>query len=218
MPTKARRNSRFSSHAGRRLGGARLLIIAAAALLSLGGVLAQPSAREPLNSERIEAAFGSYAVEVLESGAKYRVSNLYSGDAAHKICRTFAVVRYPPAVDPAFAEEHAAIVAGGSIGAVFAAAGWQVRKTHLFYGEVAATERLAQLMHVAPGTSLAEHAYVLDVAKDGRVLTYAALVEIHHPEYLSRSDLPAIYGPASSEGRETLLAELLAAVGERLQP
>jgi len=198
--------------------GARLSIAAAVVLLSLSGVLAQPSAREPLNSERIEARFGSYGVEVLESGTKFRVSNLFSGDAAHKICRTFAVVRYPLAIDPAFAEEHAAILAGGSIGAVFTAAGWQVRKTHLFYGEVAASERLAQLMHVALGTSLAEHAYVLDVAKDGRVLTYATLVEIHHPDYLSRSELPAIYGPASSEGREALLSELLAAVGERLEP
>jgi hypothetical protein len=216
MSVRAQRTQRLRLYAGRRVGAR--LSIAAAVLLSLSGVLAQPLAREPLNSERIEARFGSYGVEVLESGTKYRVSNLFSGDATHKICRTFAVVRYPLAIDPAFAEEHAAILAGGSIGAVFTAAGWQVRKTHLFYGEVAATERLARLMHVAPGTSLAEHAYVLDVAKDGRALTYATLVEIHHPDYLSRSELPAIYGPASSEGRETLLSELLAAVGERLEP
>jgi hypothetical protein len=170
---------------------------------------AQPS-RELLNSERIAQRFGSYGIEVLESTATVRVSNLFSTDGDGKVCRTFAVVRYPSSVDAAFAPQHEAILKGGSIGAVFAAAGWEVRKAHLYFGELPATNRVASLMRVTPGTLLAEHAYVLSIAKNGQVFEYAALVEIHHPEYLQRADLQPIYGPANNDGREEFVAALLA--------
>lgn len=176
---------------------------------------AQPAARELLNSERIAAKFGSYGVEVLQQDEAVRVSNLFSqSDDAH-ICRTFAIVRYASRVDPALSREHAAIVAGGSIGAVFAAQGWEVRKTHLRYGERNASAKLADLMHVEVGTPLAEHVYVLDVVKDGRVFEYAALVEIHHPAYLSVAELGEIYGPADDTARRELVATLLGTADER---
>ncbi len=180
-----------------------------------GGLLsaaasAQAPQREILNSERIAAKFGSYSVEILEADTGLRVTNLFSGEGDSRTCRTFAVVRYPLFIDPAVREEHAAILAGGSIGAVFAANGWEVRKTHLYFGETTATKRLATLMHVEQGTRLAEHAYVLDVVKAGRVIEYAALVEIHHPDYLVRGDLSAIYGREHPEARSDLLATLLA--------
>jgi hypothetical protein len=149
-----------------------------------------------LNSERIAAEFGSYGVDVLEQDEHVRVSNLFSGSAENKICRTFAVVRFAPHIDEAVAAEHAAIVAGGSLGAVFVASGWEVRKTHLRYSETWAPPRLASLMRVAAGTPLATDIYALDVAKDGQVVEYATLVEIHHPDYLTKDDLPAIYGKA----------------------
>lgn len=170
---------------------------------------AQTSLREPLNSERIAAEFGSYGVEVLQEDADVRVSNLYSGTGEERICRTFAVVRYQRS-DPAFGKEHSAIVAGGSIGAVFAAAGWEVRKTHLSIGTHAATRRLASLMHIAPGTPLAAHVYALDIEKDGRTFEYAALAEIHHPDYLTRDEVLEIYGPADESRRPGLVAEVLA--------
>jgi hypothetical protein len=66
-------------------------------------------------------------------------------------------------------------------------------------------------MRVPPGARLARHAYVLDVQKAGETLGYAALVEIHHPDYLKRADLPGIYGAPSAAGREALLASLVAA-------
>ena len=62
--------------------------------------------------------------------------------------------------------------------------------------------RVATLMRVAPGTPLAAHAYALDVAREGQSFAYALLVEIHHPDYLGRDDLEAIYGPADSAGRD----------------
>jgi hypothetical protein len=190
------------------------LYIAAIALALAGQTPGQPAGRELLNSERIAAAFGSYGVEVLEQDEEVRVSNLFSGAGQDKTCRTFAVVRYPPHLDGAISAEHAEIVAGGSIGAVFAAHGWQVRKTHLSYAERPASARLAQLMRVAVGTTLAEHIYVLDVVKDGRAIEYAVLAEIHHPDYLAVGDLARIYGPVD-DGRKELVAQLRATVAER---
>lgn len=191
--------------------------LAVAALAAVAGApgLAQPPARELLNSERIAATFGSYGVEVIAQDAASRISNLYSNEAGVATCRTFAIVRYPPEVDPLVASEHAAIVAGGSIGAVFAERGWQVRKTHLHYGEIEASARLAELMRIAPGTRLAEHVYVLHVAKDDHVVEYAALVEIHHPDYLRSADLASLYGSADAASRGPLVATLLAAARER---
>lgn len=189
-------------------------IVVFCALLQLT-TQAQTSVREPLNSERIAQEFGNYGIEVLESDAATRVSNLFSTANGARTCRTFAVVRYPDTVPPAFAAEHAAILNGGSIGAVFAGAGWEVRKTHLYFGETAATGRVAALMNVATGTPLAEHVYVLDIAKNGQVFEYAALVEIHHPDYLRSADLPRIYGPMTSADREELVKTLRATAAER---
>ncbi len=188
--------------------------LAAAGVLAALGAAGQPPIRELLNSERIQQAFGSYGVEVLTSGARTRITNLYSVDAGTKTCRTFAVVRFPAVIDAAVATEHATITNGGSIGAVFAANGWRVLKTHLAFRELDATPRLASLMHVAVGTRLAEHVYVLDVVRDGRTVEYAALIEIHHPEYLRRADLERIYGGADAGDRRALLDELLAAAAE----
>jgi hypothetical protein len=171
--------------------------------------------RELLNSERIAQRFGSYGITVLESDGRVRVSNLYSEEQGGRICRTFAVVSYPANVDPAIASEHDEIVHGGSIGAVFTAHGWKVGKTNLRFLEIAAPAHVAELMHVAPGTKLAAHAYVLDVSKAGRALEYALLVEIHHPDYLSLAELSAIYGDANPAGRESSLAALLATAAEK---
>src|SRR5689334_22212205 len=148
------------------------LYIAAVALWLPAALLAQPAERELLNSERIAAKFGSYGIEVLEQTDGTRVSNLYSGAGDDKTCRTFAAVRYQPNLDPQLSVEHRAIVAGGSLGAVFVAAGWEVRKSHLRYIETRASPRLASLMHIAEGTPLATDIYALDVAKEGRVLEY----------------------------------------------
>ena len=181
--------------------------------LLLATVVAAPGSAQPqrelLNSERISAKFGSYGIEVLAQNDRLRTSNLFTSDGDVRTCRTFALVRYPSQLDPALAAPHAAIVAGGSIGAVFAARGWEVRKTHLNFSEIEASPRLANLMRIEERALLAEHVYVLDVAKDGRVLEYAALVEIHHPDYLRVGDLATIYGVPDSAARRDLVNELL---------
>jgi hypothetical protein len=182
-----------------------IYIVAVTLLVQAAPSLGQGPGRELLNSERIAAAFGSYGIEVLYQDDQVRVSSLFSLAGDERTCRTFAVVRYAP-VDPAVSAEHTAIVAGGSIGAEFAAHGWEVRKTHLSYAERSASPRLASLMRVDVGTPLAEHVYVLDVAKGGRTIEYAALVEIHHPDYLGLEELAEIYGPVDESRRELAVA------------
>lgn len=173
-----------------------------------------------LNSERIEQTFGSYGIEVLESGARLRISNLYSGSGDTKVCRTFAVVLYRHEVDPRFAAEHAAILAGGSIGATFANRGWTVVKTHRYLGEVAAPARLAALMGRIGAERLAVDVYELDVVKNGVRLEYAAIAEVHHPDYLRLRDLERIYDPSGSVPRvpDRAAQQLLSVVAERGQP
>jgi Putative metallopeptidase len=179
-----------------------------------------PPARETLNSERIEQAFGSYGVEVLAAEPTVRVSNLYSGSGAERVCRTFAVVRFPSVVDPRLAGAHARILGGESIGAAFVADGWTVRKTHRYFGELPATARVAKLMGgIAPGTPLAVDIYVLDVSRGEDSIEYASIAELHHPDYLALRDLRALYGAplASTAPGKRLVDEMLALVRRRMR-
>jgi hypothetical protein len=193
------------------------LYIAALALALAGPAPSQPAGRELLNSERIQANFGTFAIEVLEQDQNVRVSNLYSFPrAGDRTCRTFAVVQYARTMDPAIRAEHAAIIAGDSIGAVFAASGWEVRKRHLSYAERPATAKLAALMRIAVDTPLAEHVYALDVVKGGRTIEYATIAETHHPSYLRLADLVKIYGPVDAEqSRAVSVSAMRALVAER---
>jgi hypothetical protein len=180
---------------------------------ALGAAVISPEGRELLNSERIERAFGSYGIEVLQDGPPLRVSNLYSLENGVRVSRTFAVVRYPDGVPAAVAEEHRRILAGGSIGAVFATAGWTVVKSHLHYGERPAARTVATLMRIAPGTVLAEHVYSFEVTRGGERYPYATLAEIHHPAYLRRNDLERIYGELRrAPGDAAVVEQMLAAV------
>jgi len=166
--------------------------------------------RELLNSERIERRFGSYGIDVLESGGRYRVSNLYSVHDGAKVGRTYAVVAYPARIDPSIRAEHEEILAGGSIGAVFARNGWTVEKTHLYFGELPATTKVAALMRADEGAPLAVHVYVLTVVRDGMSFDYATIAEVHHPDYLTRDDLPRIYGaPAASDAADPSVRAIL---------
>jgi len=183
-------------------------------LLTAAGA-AEP--RELLNSERIARRFGSYGVDVIAADATVRVSSLYSGEDGQRVCRTFAVVRYPRAVDPRVASEHARILGGESLGATFAAEGWSVHKTHRYYGELPATPRVAELMRIEPGTALALDIYVLDVSNGGDAIEYAAIAELHHPDYLKLVDLATLYGePATATpAGDRLVRDMLDVVRRR---
>lgn len=150
-----------------------------------------------LNSERIVKTFGSFGVDVIRSDDGGRVSSLYSGTGGDKVTRTFAVVEFSGPVRRVFASEHARVLSGQSLGAVFKSSGWQIQKVNMFIGEMEIPEKyvlLSELMKIDLPAFLAAHVYELVVRKDGRSYDYARIVELHHPEYLTAEDLREIYG------------------------
>lgn len=149
-----------------------------------------------LNSERIEQTFGSYGIEVIAQDDATRVSDLYSGEADARVTRTLAVVSYPAVVDDAFAAEHEAIVAGGSIGATFRDAGWTIDKRDIYVGSADgdAVPPTAFEMMAIDEQDLALHVYRFDVARDGEAFEYATIAEFHHPDYLTAGALQSIFG------------------------
>jgi hypothetical protein len=193
----------------------------AAALVAvyLGVAQRSESAAPPLlNSERIAQRFGSYGIDVLESDGTVRVSNLYSLENGRKVCRTFAVVLYPAEVDPRYADEHAAILAGGSIGAVFKEHGWTVTKKNLYFGTLETTAKVAELMSDATGRALAVHIYGLYITRGDTTLPYATIAEVHHPDYLNLAAVRDIYGgpdpvPAEAAG---VVQRMLAVIEQKM--
>jgi len=155
-------------------------------------------ATEPvlLNSERIEHRFGSYGIEVLASEAGLRRSSLYSMDGDIATCRTYAVVRFADQLDDFYREEHAKVLAGNSIGAIFRSQGWNVHKQTIYIGSItlpAGSTSIGELMHIYGPQELAVHVYQLLLAKNEQPFEYATIIETHHPDYLSESDVLELY-------------------------
>ena len=183
--------------------------------------LSDGAALPPGNSERIRAKFGSYGIEVLENSSKLRVSSLYSTHDGVNVNRTFAVVAYPEAVEPAFRAEHEAIINGESIGIVFKQHGWLIRKDHQYFGEIdTPAARFGLAGAGRPDTIRAAiHVYALSVKKREHELRYATIAEIHHPDYLRPEDLAWIYGEEYEthlEKREPI-ADFLAIIESRIK-
>lgn len=156
-----------------------------------------------LNSERIEKKFGGYGIEVLYNSDRLRVSNLYDGK---KITRTLAVVDYPETIDSSFAKEHAAIVAGGSIGQVFKSSGWLIEKKNIFLGELPPSsdyKKLYALMGNIPPSKLSVWIYVFYIRKGDHSFPYATISEVYHPAYLSLPDLTCINKDADAYSERT---------------
>jgi hypothetical protein len=166
-------------------------------LLFFVGACASQDTSVGLNSERIRQDFGSYGVDVLSTGNKRRISSLYSIDDGKKTTRTYAVVDFMDGETTALAREHALVESGGSIGEVFRAAGWSIEKRHLFIGEFdvpASYANIGALMRIALPRVLAADVYLFVVNKNAQSFKYARITEIHHPDYLSATDLERIYG------------------------
>ena len=166
-------------------------------ILAFYGLSACVTSATQLNSERIEQKFGSYGVDVLRADARRRVSSLYSLDQGNKVTRTYAVVDFAGEPESRYLREHTLIAAGGSIGATFRDAGWQIDKQHLFIGELEASiayTEIGELMQLGLPKMLATHVYLLNVHKDERTFQYATITEIHHPGYLTADELRQIYG------------------------
>ncbi len=202
-------------HLARRRRIAALIVLGLSMQIAAQTPLATSSevlSRPLLNSERIAQEFGSYDIEVLESDASVRVSNLYSLQQGKIICRTFAVVRYPHEIEGVFSVEQRAVLSGQSIGAVFAQHGWTIEKINRYFGVLPSTKRVAGLMGDISPQPLAVHIYDLVVSRESASLTYATIAEVHHPDYLTVVELQEIYGVAAASitggggGEEPMLA------------
>lgn len=159
---------------------------------------------ESLNSERISERFGNYGIEVLSHEGGIRRSTLYSTQEGLRICRTYAVVRFIDDSALAVADAHAEVLAGQSIGATFKASDWQLAKLTLHIGSLSLPgpeHPIARLMHVDAPAELSVHAYRLLLVKGSETISYATIVEVHHPDYLTVDELTDLYG----EGIEATL-------------
>lgn len=151
---------------------------------------------ERLNSERIAERFGSYGIDVISSEPGLRRSNLYSSENGVHTCRTYAVVRFVDQPDAKIDDEHAQILAGKSIGAIFKASGWTILKQTLYVGSAAlddAAHPVATMMRLGREADVAMHVYRLLLQKEQRAIEYATLIELHHPDYLTHEDLLNLY-------------------------
>jgi len=156
------------------------------------------SALEPesLNSERIEHRFGSCGIDVLEHRTGLRRSSLFSVEGDRKICRTLAVVIFEAPQAPDLIAAHAMIIAGQSIGATLKSSGCEIRKSTLYAGTLSlrtTDQAIHRLMQLDGPAKLALHAYRLEVRRGEESFEYATIVEIHHPDYLSPSELKSLY-------------------------
>lgn len=165
-----------------------------ASSLFLSGCTAQTTL---LNSERIEARFGSYSVRVMYQDPRLRISSLESTGIDGPVTRTLAVVQYAENLAVELREPHHQVLSGASIGATFRDAGWSIRKPVVYIGDFELTAddtAIASLMNIPVPALLAVHVYDFTVARAGRQFRYARITELHHPQYLSESDLLAAFG------------------------
>ncbi|MDX1518249.1 MAG: hypothetical protein R3288_15490, partial [Woeseiaceae bacterium] len=134
---------------------------------------------EPLNSERIEAEFGNYGIDVLSYSDGLRRASLYSTHDGDRIARTYAIVHFDDVPDGIRDNEHARILGGGSIGATFKSAGWAVQKETLYIDAVDAGDDvhgIRRLMRLDAATELAMHVYRLHVRKGAEAIDYATII------------------------------------------
>ena len=145
-----------------------------------------------LNSDLIRERFGSYHVDIIRRNGDTRVSALSSDDDGARVCRTFAVTQFLPGrlhVDPQVMQQ---IDDGGSIGATLRRAGIEVDKQSLDISDVTldSPEHPAiRRMQLQAPSALALHIYTLGIRNDSDASPFAIIAELHHPEFLSGSQL-----------------------------
>jgi len=161
--------------------------------IALSACIVEP---ELLNSERIKQRFSSYGIDILHSENGLRRASLHSVENGSKVCRTCAVVRFDSVPADIIGDEHKQILEGASIGETFKTNGWTIYKETRYVGELqvpAGSSAVLELMALGENSRLAVHAYRLLLKKDQQTIDYATIVEAHHPDYLSRDELTALY-------------------------
>lgn len=155
-----------------------------------------------LNSDAILARFGSYGIDIIRQDENARVSSLYSKTNGVKTTRTLAIVLFAGEALKAVEDEHERITDGASIGETFRDAGWQIRKSNIYLGEVRSpgSDTLIDTWLGHSGTDIfAIHIYDLVVLKDGQSFKYATIAEIHDDAYLTLDELKIRYSDEASQ-------------------
>ena len=165
-----------------------------------------------LNSERIENKFGSYGVDIVQSDNQSRVSFLYSLDSNNKKKKnyhTLAVVKFKETIK--VSAIHKRILNGGSIGESFKKKGWEIdKKNHQMMVISNPNQDLFKSwLSKINDENLALHFYKLYVTKKNHNYFYAEILELHHPAYLSISDLKSFFNSdEETQNNEKLLSML----------
>ena len=165
--------------------------------------------RPLLNSERIEACFGSYGVEVLCQDGGWRVSSLYSfGKAGTRVTRTLAVTHFREQVPADLDSVLKLIRDGASIGATLKANGWAVSKSGLYIGEVPMPDDFRQMINTdtedpAEASTAAVFVYDLSAHRNGVDAQIATIAEMYDPRYLTLSSLEKINGPGPQMSKQS---------------
>lgn len=151
---------------------------------------------EPLNSERIEAEFGNYGIDVLSYRDGLRRASLYSAHGGDRVTRTYAIVHFDDVPAALRDNEQARILDGGSIGATFKSAGWSLSKETLYIDTVnpdGDVHGIRRLMRLEGSPDLAMHVYRLHIKKGTQFIDYATIIEVYHPAYMTQDRLHTIY-------------------------
>ena len=169
-----------------------------------------------LNSDAIKATFGSYGVDVINQSESTRVANLYSLSDDAKICRTLAVTEFVLPTDPALAEAHRLIRAGGSIGATLRSAGFTINKKLLIRTETVAGDEFVSLTHgsVLLGAPLYTKVYALFAQQDGLQIPYAVIAEAYHPEHFPPAHEEFSEQPSLQQAADRALMTLRATIDQ----
>lgn len=165
------------------------------------------AATKTLNSERIATRYGNYGVELLRQDDATRRTSLFSTDSHGRVTRTFALVQFEAGIAEEIQDLHNEVLRGSSLGATYREAGFGIRKSTLYIGELdLPSERhvIARMMKLDRSEPLAMHVYRLTLTLDGQAWPYAAIAEVHHPDYLRVDDLRELYRDGCSAGLDTV--------------
>lgn len=190
----------------------RRALVQVALIAVLFGACAEP---DKLNSERIRDRFGSFGIEIVAQDDRNRRSSLYSSDNGTRTARTEALVLFEIPVAAPVAEIHRRVAAGASIGETFRRAGWQVQKNTVHIGEIRIDDlqsSIAGRMGLVDAATVAMHVYQLHLEKAGERVFYATIIELHHPDFLSRGQLLDIYPLNAPDHLEPRDVDALAAL------
>lgn len=165
-----------------------------------------------MNSDNIEARFGSYGVEIITQAENTRLANLYSEHEGARICRTLAMTCFLASPPEELAAAHQKILGGSSMGATLRREGWRVVKSDAAFAQCVAGMEFARLSHntVAPDATLAVQLYKLQAVSASQRHDYAIVVEAYHPQHIPPSDtaptLEALCSRLQGEAKQALEA------------